>query len=236
MCGYARPSSGSARRRPPSRNHPTYRRFLANHLTLLIGAAKGLGDAAGEAEAIGELATLRDSDPEMVALDARLSAILRGDSAPKDQAERLRLAQRAYDKALHASAARIWGEALAADPKLGDDRQAEHRYNAACSASLAGCGKGKDDPSPDDAARAKLRRQALDWLKAELANWARVLDSGPPNLRAMIAPTLDHWKKDADLAGIRDETELARLPEAECREWRSFWVEVDAMISKVACH
>ena len=64
-------------------------------------------------------------------------------SNPKDKAERLRLAQRAYDKALHATAARLWAEALAADPKLGDDRQAQHRYNAACAAALAGVRPGQ---------------------------------------------------------------------------------------------
>ena len=77
------------------------------------------------------------------ALDARLAAIIKGDQQPKDNAERLHLAQRAYDKALHATAARLWAEALAADPKLGDDRQAQHRYNAACAAALAGCGQGQ---------------------------------------------------------------------------------------------
>ena len=95
------------------------------------------------AEAERELAKLRESDPAMVALDARLSAIIKGDQQPKDNAERLALAQRAYDKALHATAARLWAEALAADPKLGDDRQAQHRYNAACAAALAGCWAGQ---------------------------------------------------------------------------------------------
>ena len=154
--------------------HPNYRQFLANHLTNLITPARGLGDAEGVAEAERELAKLRDSDPAMVALDARLAAILKGDQQPKDNAERLRLAQRAYDKALHATAARLWAEALEADPKLGDDRQAQHRYNAACAAALAGSRQGKDDPPPDEAARAKLRKQALDWLKAELSAWKRV--------------------------------------------------------------
>ena len=123
--------------------NPHYRQFLANHLTNLITAARGLGDAEGVAEAERELAKLRDSDPAMVALDARLSAIIKGDQQPKDNAERLRLAQRAYDKALHATAARLWAEALAADPKLGDDRQAQHRYNAACAAAMAGCWEGE---------------------------------------------------------------------------------------------
>jgi len=167
---------------------PTYRKVLAIHFTNLITAARELG----EAEAKRELETLRNSDPRMVALDARLSAILHGDQAPKGQAERLRLAQRAYDKALHVAAARLWGEALATDPKLGDDRQAQHRYNAACAAALAGCGKGSDGPLPDDVARAKLRRQALDWLKAELVLWSKLVESGPPQAKPFIAQTLKH--------------------------------------------
>src|SRR5262249_31608306 len=65
---------------------------------------------------------------------------------------------------------------LQADPKLGDDRQAQHRYHAARAAALAASGQGKDMPSLDDAARAKLRRQALDWLKAELTVWTKPLD------------------------------------------------------------
>jgi hypothetical protein len=96
-----------------------------------------LGDAEGMAKAELELAKLRDSDPAMVALDARLAAIIKADQQPNDNAERLRLAQRAYDKALHATAARLWCEALANDSSLGDDRQAQHRYNAACAAALA---------------------------------------------------------------------------------------------------
>src|SRR6202042_3080850 len=103
----------------------------------------------------------------VVALDARLTAIIKGDQRPKDEADRLRLAQRAYDKALHATAARLWAEALAADPKLGDDRGAQHRYNAACAAALAAGGHREGDPKPDDVAKAKLRKQALAWLGAE---------------------------------------------------------------------
>ena len=114
----------------------------------------------------------------LAALAARLPAVLKGEDRPKDVAERLAIAQMCYDTKRYAAAARFWAEALAADPKLGDDRQAGHRYNAACAAALAAAGQGTDDPKPDDAARAKLRGQALDWLKAERAAWAKVLDSG----------------------------------------------------------
>ena len=99
----------------------------------------------------------------------RLPALLKGEDRPTDVAERLALAQMCYDTKRYAAAARFWARRLAADPKLGDDRQAEHRYNAACAAALAAAGQGEDEPPPDDRARARCRDQALDWLKAELA-------------------------------------------------------------------
>ncbi len=212
--------------------NPTYRQSLVSHLPNLIFAAKGLGDSEGVAEAERELAKLIDSDPAMVALDARLSAIIKGDQQPKDNTERLRLAQRSYDKALYATAARLWGEALVADPKLANDRQAQHRYNAACAAALAANGKGKDDPSPDDAARAKLRTQAFDWLTAELKAWKRVSMIVEPGNKELVAKTLAHWKQDADLAGIRDTQNLAKMPEAERNEWQSLWADLDALLAK----
>ena len=91
---------------------------------------------------------------------------------------------------------------------------------------------GKDDPSPDEAARAKLREQAIDWLKAELAAWTKLLESGPPQARPFIAQILYHWKADTDLAGIREADALAKLPEAERKEWQTLWADVDAMLAK----
>ena len=117
-------------------------------------------------------------------------------------------------------------------PKLGDNRQTQHLYNAACAAALAAAGRGQDDPPPDEAAKARLRGQALGWLKAELESWTRLLGSGPPQARPAIVKTLQHWQKDTDLAGIRDPEARARLPEAEQNAWRAFWAEVDALLKK----
>ena len=158
--------------------------------------------------------------------------MLKGE-APKDNAERLALAQRAYETQRYAAATRLWGGALEADPKLADDRQAQHRYNAACAAALAGCGKGTDDPPPDDASKVKLRRQALDWLKADLAAWSKILESGPPQARPVVASTLKHWKEDSDLAGIRDAAALAKLPQEERAACKQLWGDVDGLLSKV---
>jgi hypothetical protein len=91
-------------------------------------------------------------------------------------------------------------------------------------------GKGNDDPKSDDAARAKLRRQAVDWLKADLAI---LVESDPPQAKAFIAKPLNHWQEDADLACIRDEKELAKQPKAERMEWNKLWAEVDSLLKRV---
>jgi tetratricopeptide (TPR) repeat protein len=214
--------------------NPTYRKYLDNHLVNMIIAARALGDFPGVSEAEHELAQLRESDPAMAALDARLAGIVKGDQTPKDNSERLQLAQRAYDKALYTTAARLWAEALAADSRLGDDRQAQHRYNAACAAVLAACGQGKDDPPLDDAAKAKLRGQALTWLKAELTAWNGVSTFNDPGSEELVSDMLTHWKADPELASIRDDMMLAKLPDGERTELKRFWDDVDELLTNVA--
>src|SRR5262249_50426866 len=147
----------------------------------------------------------------LVALADRLPAMLRGDDHPKDNAERLDLAQVCYGMKRHAAAARLLAEALDVDSKLADDLRAGHRYFAACAAALAGCGAGRDDSPPDDAARARRRGQALDWLRADLALWTKQLDTDA----AAAGQTLAFWTTKPDLAGVRDPAALAALPEAE---------------------
>jgi len=74
---------------------------------------------------------------------------------------------------------------------------------------------------------AKLRRQALGWLQAEWATLGRLLESAP---REDIVQTLNSWRKDADLAGIRDAAALAKLPAAEAKEWQALWAEIDTAL------
>ncbi len=168
----------------------------------------------------------------MASLAPRLPALLKGEDRPKDVAERLDIAQLCYETKRFAAAARFLAEAMAADPGLGDDRRAAHRYNAACAAALAGSGQGADDPKPDEAARPGLRGQALDWLKAERVAWAKVLDAGGPQARPLVQETLQYWRADSDLAGVCDAGALAKLPESERVAWRSFWAEVDALLAR----
>ena len=123
-----------------------------------------------------------------VELEGKLSKVLSGQDRPADAAERAELASVAGRKGLHAASARLFAEAFAERPALADDLASSRRYNAACHAALAGCGKGRDEPPPGPADRAQLRAQALGWLKADLAAWARHLDGGPTPARAAIVP------------------------------------------------
>ncbi len=174
---------------------------------------------------------LAESD-RLASLSDRLPGILRGDDTPKDTSERLALAQLCYDTQRFAASARLWSDALSSDPRLADDREAQHRYNAACSAALAGCGLGADDPPPDASAQAALRRLALDWLESERAAWAHLLESAPAPARDVVSQKLGHWRQDPDLSGVRDAAALSKLPEAEREAWRALWADVDTLLKK----
>jgi tetratricopeptide (TPR) repeat protein len=163
------------------------------------------------------------------ALAPRLAAVLGGDDHPADAAERLEFAQLASERRLYAAAARLAADALTADPRLADDRQARYRYHAACAAALAGGGMGADPP-PDAAARAALRAQALEWLRAERAAWSERAASGPSQGRPAVVQALRDWLVDWNLAGVRAPDALARLPEAERAGWQALWADVDALI------
>jgi serine/threonine-protein kinase len=162
----------------------------------------------------------------MIALDARLPALLRGEDHPADAAECVEFAQLCFCRQVYATSALLWSEAFAAQPGLADDLGAESRYQAARAAALAGCGRGKDEPPPDLAARKRWREQALDWLRADLMTVAGLLDKGTPRQRTDVPRRLGRWRVDPALAGIRDEAAMATLPETERRACRDLWSRV----------
>jgi hypothetical protein len=164
---------------------------------------------------------------QLVKLDSKLPAFLSGQTKPADAAEARGLALICHDRHLYGGSARFWAVAFQAEPKLADGT---NRYNAACDAALAGCGQGKDEPPLDDAAKARWRKQALDWLKPDLAAWSKVMRSSPPQARASMTQSLAGWKADPDLAGLRDPEALKQLSEAEQKACRALWAEVDKLL------
>jgi tetratricopeptide (TPR) repeat protein len=170
----------------------------------------------------------------LVDLDTRLPALLDGSDKPRSGSELLALAGLCKEhKQLTAAAVRFYAEAFKALPGAAHDLEAAHRYNAACAAALASAGKGKDAASLDDKERGQLRRQALDWLRAEFDAWLAQAHKDEPQPRAAARRTLNRWLVDPDLTSVRDPRILARLAPAEQQEWRRFWQDVKALLQQV---
>jgi hypothetical protein len=115
---------------------------------------------------------------------------------------------------------------------LADDLRARHRYDAACYAARAAAGRGEDAAKLDDTERARLRKQALDWLRADLALRTQQLASDRPDDRPAAQNALRHWQRDRDLAGLRDAAALAKLSAEEQRAFAQLWADVEALLKK----
>jgi serine/threonine-protein kinase len=165
----------------------------------------------------------------LAALEARLPALLRGDDrpAPADLPDLTAVYQ---GKRLHAAAARLAAAALAANPILSLDLASGFRSDAARSAALAAAGQGADAGRLPAKERDSLRRQALDWLAADLAAWGKL--AGNALARPTLLKTLRHWQEDPDLAGVREPAALAQLPEAERAQWQKLWADVAGLLRR----
>jgi tetratricopeptide (TPR) repeat protein len=166
----------------------------------------------------------------LVEFDALLPTALDGRAEPADADAALGFDRVCRITKRHAAAARLWAAVMdvlgaASDPRTGV------RYNAARSAALAGCGQGADAPA-EDAERARLRAQALDWLRADLALWTKRAAGEKPDVRALVQQTLKHWQEDADLAGLRDKDAVSKLPADEQEAWKALWSDVDDLYKR----
>jgi hypothetical protein len=79
--------------------------------------------------------------------------------------------------------------------------------------------------------QAPLRAPALGWLRAALDAWHKLLPKAPKQAQAVVRQTLQHWRDDTDLAGVRDKAALAHLPEAEGKEWTRYRGEVASVLA-----
>ena len=81
-----------------------------------------------------------------------------------------------------------------------------------------------------DAARARLRQQARELLRAEVAAQAQRLSSASPAEAAAARQVLEGLRGLPVLAGVHDPAALADLPEPERQEWQAFWQEVEGLL------
>jgi serine/threonine-protein kinase len=160
-----------------------------------------------------------------------LPAFMDGKYQPRDNDERLAVLGACQFMNRTRAMARLYADAFAAAPSLADDLGAGHRYNAARAAAQAGCGHGADATGLGEE-RARLREQARQWLRADLAARARALDAGSTATRAANRMALTRWRYEPDLACVREPGELNKLPADERKQFGALWAEVAAALAR----
>jgi serine/threonine protein kinase/tetratricopeptide (TPR) repeat protein len=174
-------------------------------------------------QAVGWTVQYRPKDRELLRFSAEAARLL-------GLNEQIEFAHGCYPSNQWAAAVRYYSAAFTAEPKLADQRDPPHRFRAASAAALAGCGRGGDAGALDEKERARLRQQALDWLRADLKANEQELQKTAGRAGPAIAQRLQHWLKDMNLGLVRNTAALARLPEAEGQAWRALWAEVNQLL------
>jgi tetratricopeptide (TPR) repeat protein len=184
-------------------------------------------------------AWLREAE-QMAECQKRLPEVLARKDTPTDPADCLRIAQVCMLADKRYTATRFYTAAFAGQPRLAANLNAQDRYNAACAAAVAGCGRAKDATELPQKESARLRQQAfdwlradleawrclLDWLRADLEAWRCLMDKELEKVRPRVSGAMRQWLNDPDFAGVRGEEALAKLPEAEQRDWKKLWADV----------
>ncbi len=168
----------------------------------------------------------------LVQLEAKLPDVLAGKVQLADNRERAGYLGVCQLQQRHAAAAQLYADAFAADPNLVADVNLPNRYEAICHAALAAVGQGTDADKLDDKERTRLRKQALDWLRADLVLWTNQAVSDKLKDRELVQKRLKHWQDDTDLVGIRDKDALAKLPADERETCEKLWADVAELLKK----
>jgi serine/threonine-protein kinase len=178
------------------------------------------------------IARFMEVSKQQRALEKKLPDVLAGkrELAAEDRLEFAQLCART--KRYHA-AAQTYVDVFRADPKIADDLAANHRFDAARLAGLAGSGQGlgAEKLTPKD--RALARQQALAWLRTDLAARQKALSAGKAERQALRS-TLRLWQQNPDFIGIRDAAALAKLSAEEQASFRRFWADITAVLKKAS--
>ncbi len=183
-----------------------------------------------------------------------LRAFLKRDYQPHDNDERLALLGICQFQGRWHAAAQLYAAAFAADPALveeftaacfalaarGDrsavgrveELAAECRFPAARCAALAGCGLCEDGVKLSEAEQTRRRKQARDWLRADLGLWTKLLNGISPAGRDLAKTMLRRWQVDPGLAGLREPSALETLSADERTECLALWQEVGAVLDR----
>lgn len=167
-----------------------------------------------------------------VAMAAKLPALRKGEFQPADNAERAEFAFICQGKKRNYAAVGLFSAVLSADPAVGENVEGCVRYNAACVALLSAAGQGEDAANLADDERVRLRKQALDWLRADLNVATKRLESANPPTDAWSRWFCTHLQRNPDLVSVRDPAALSQLPDEERTAFTKFWDDAAALLKK----
>ena len=153
-------------------------------------------------------------------LENTLAGVLGSDDRAAVVAELTEAIGLCQKKEMFAVAADLYGAAFAALPELPEEFEKGYRCEAARAALKAAAGLGTPVVSLDETARARLRRQALHWLRDDCEWQKRALALAPKD-RESVAKRTGPWQEDPQFAPVRTKDALARLPAAEAPSGKS---------------
>jgi serine/threonine-protein kinase len=158
-----------------------------------------------------------------------LPALLDGQYRAEQADELTAMIAACRSRRLTLATARLFAGAFEADHALAEDLEAAHRYHAACAAARVGEGIGEDAALVSDRERTRWREQARRWLWDDLtAREALLEDPSSAELHELA-----NWLADPELAGLREQSELAKLPPSEREDCLELWHRVEELLATV---
>jgi tetratricopeptide (TPR) repeat protein len=161
---------------------------------------------------------------ELFDCEGRLDDVLAGKQQVTPRRRRL-CATVCLVKRRYLEAVRLFDEAFALEPPQDDDV-----FAAACAASRAAEQAAGDMPAAE---RTGLRNKAIAWMRADVAAWSKVLDSsGKEADRVRLLRSVYPWRREPNLAPIRDADAIRALPPEQQAQCRALWRDVTALLMR----
>ena len=164
------------------------------------------------------------------AIDRRpqLLAIARGQVQSSSAKDLLSAAMAAYHEDEYVASVRAFEKSFAASS--GQIKNSyTNRYNWVCAMIRAAGRHGVDAQGLSQDECKKLRADAYRYLAWHLKREIGYI-SDRPSYVARGRTRLSLWKYDNDLADVREEESLDRLPPEEAEKWRELWRDVQATL------
>jgi serine/threonine-protein kinase len=208
-------------------------------------ARRGLALGKADPNLTPDAAQYHEFTKLLLDLDRKLPALLDGREKPGDDPTRLvLLAQACNYRDYPVAAARFYEKAMTLTPSWKEDLG-----YAYCRANLrAAVGRGKDARQLEDRERRVHLLQGMIWLDLRLAELSQRMadaltkdlaslaagggkDRATAQIRVSTEQELRRWKQDPDLATVRGEAALAKLPSEDQKQLREFSSRIDSQLA-----